>query len=708
MKRIIYLLICLSIFGQVAAQKNTKRILKLANQQMANTKYAYAISLYKIYITSGGKDSTAFKQLGKAYQMVNQYDSALLYSKKAASFGIATGNSVPELEAAVGNYDNAKMGYTQIVNANKTLLSEARLYGFSNIQKFYNDSLDYQIYYTKVNTPFNEFNAVPYNKGLIFESNRLVGQMPAKKKGLLKKLMGTEYGWDGNGYTHLYYLPSTEAIRTDSIQFVNWKDKVVKPYELSRAMSNDNRKMDLPFYNLSNYKSDSNVKLFDKQLKGKFNLGAISFTQDFKTAYYTRNGKKGKNGYLLEIWESQIVNGKWTSGKRLFFNNSNYSYFHPAITPDGARLYYVTDEPTGLGGTDIYYVDRNEDGSWKSTTNAGQQVNTTGNELFPSFYDGVFFFSSNGHPGLGGLDIYRLAKDVRGELAVKNMGYPINSSKDDLGFSKMGNTGYFSSNRYGSDDIFAFDYAPAFIKLTGKVNVDSVCVPGKKVYLTQQDELNRVSIVDSAFVDQYCTYSFTVRPNKEYTLVAYDAAGYKFESTLSAHHFTKQGNNLVKNLDLINIPLSEKEQAAKLANAAAIRALEQSKLTTVFARTVDSLKMLTKDYVELHHPFDQVYIIQKDLNNYYKLIERVKRLTGKEIVIVSATDCNGSDEYNEDLSQRRAKRIYKTLSALSDKNKVVIKHVGERELLKACDDLAKSKEEQVVNRYSYVFIIDKK
>jgi outer membrane protein OmpA-like peptidoglycan-associated protein len=233
-------------------------------------------------------------------------------------------------------------------------------------------------------------------------------------------------------------------------------------------------------------------------------------------------------------------------------------------------------------------------------------------------------------------------------------------------------------------------------------------VPGKKVYLTQQDELNRVSIVDSAIVDQYCTYSFYVRPNKEYTLVAYDAAGYKFEATLSARHFTKQGNNLVKNVDLINIPLSEKEQAAKLAKAAAIRALEQSKMTTVFARTVDSLKMLTKDYVELHHPFDQVYIIQKDLNNYYKLIERVKRLTGKEIVIVSATDCNGTDEYNEELSQRRAKRIYKTLSALSDKNKVVIKHVGERELLKACDDLAKSKEEQVVNRYSYVFIIDKK
>lgn len=708
MKRIIYLLICMSLVGQLAAQKNTKRILKLANQQMAISKYAYAIPLYKIYITKGGKDSTVYKQLGKAYQLVNQYDSALVYYKKATTYGLATDNALPELEASVGNYVNAKLGYAQIVANNKTLLSDARLYGFSNIQKFYNDSLDYQIYYTKVNTPFNEFNAVPYNNGLIFESNRLANYKPAKKKWLLKKLLGTEFGWDGNGYTHLYYIPSTEAIRTDSIQFGNWKDKVVKPYELSRAMSNDNRKMDLPISNTGNYKLDSNVKLFNKQFKGKFNMGAISFTQDFKTAFYTRNGKKGRNGYLLEIWETKFVYGQWAIGKRLFFNNSNYSYFHPAVTPDGARLYYVTDEPTGLGGTDIYYVDRNEDGSWKSTTNAGQQVNTTGNELFPSFYDGVFFFSSNGHPGLGGLDIYRLAKDVRGELAVKNMGYPINSNKDDLGFSKIGNTGYFSSNRYGSDDIFAFDYAPAFLKLTGTVNVDSVCVPGKKVFLTQQDELNRVTIVDSAIVDQNCGYIFNVRPNKEYTLVAYDAVGNKFEAILSAHHFTKQGNSFLKNVDLINIPLSEKDKADKLAKAEAIRQLEQSKMSTVFARAIDSLKLLTKDYVDLHHPFDQVYIIQKDLNNYYKLIERVKRLSGKEIVIVSATDCNGSDEYNEDLSQRRAKHIYKTLSSLSDKNKVVIKHVGERELLKACDDLTKSKEEQVVNRYSYVFIIDKK
>ena len=115
---------------------------------------------------------------------------------------------------------------------------------------------------------------------------------------------------------------------------------------------------------------------------------------------------------------------------------------------------------------------------------------------------------------------------------------------------------------------------------------------------------------------------------------------------------------------------------------------------------------MTKDYVELHHPFDQVYVVKDDLNSYYKIIERVKRMKGKKIVIVSAADCNGSFDYNENLSERRAKRIYATLSKLSSNN-VVIRNVGERELIEACDKANNNKTLQQVNRYSYVFILDK-
>jgi outer membrane protein OmpA-like peptidoglycan-associated protein len=391
----------------------------------------------------------------------------------------------------------------------------------------------------------------------------------------------------------------------------------------------------------------------------------------------------------------------------MFFNNPKFSFFHPAITPDGKRLYYVSDDNSGEGGTDIYYVERNEDGSWKNTVNLGQDINTAGNELFPTFYEGNLFISSNGHPGLGGLDIYRLVKSVNNEPLLKNMGYPVNSSKDDFAFSIKGTKGFFSTNRNGSDDILAFDYAQSLVKIKGKIYIDSSCQSGKLIYIYQKNEQGKLILKDSSIVDVNCNYEFTIRPNQEYDIVAFDDAGSRFQQTIISEGYQKRNNDYVKDIAIINIPLSEAVKKAKLEAAEALRNAELAVQSKKFIRSVDSLKSLTNDYVELHHPFDQVYIIEKDLPDYYKVIELVKRIKNKKIVIVSAADCNGSLDYNEDLSTRRANRIYRTLSKLSN-NEVVIKQVGERELLKDCSEARKDIAAQVVNRYSYIFIIDKK
>ncbi len=709
MKRIIYLLILLACFQQVSAQRKAVRILKQANKEASKYRYAYAIPLYKTYIIKGGKDSSVYKKLGEAYKFVNQFDSAIKYYKVAAKAGIELNNELAELFAATGNYENAKKEYEIISEKNKSLLADARLYGFSNINKFFIDSLDYKIYPTLLNTVYNEFNAVPYKEGLVFESNRIAStKIKKKRSNKIKQIFSPEFAWDGASYSKLYYISSIKDIRTDSFPVVQWNDKQVGYAEKMRESSNDNRKMISSYgYTPAPYKLDTNIQLFSKQFDDRYNVGAITFTQDGETAYYTRNGKKAKNGYMLEIWESTMEKGIWGPGKRLFFNNPNYNYFHPAVTPDGKRLYYVSDEPTGLGGTDIYYLDKNEDGSWKATTNAGQEINTTGNELFPSFQDGIFFFSSNGHPGLGGLDIFRLTKDTRNGLAVKNMGYPVNSEKDDMGFSIKGNTGFFSSNRKGSDDIYAFDYAQVLVKMEGQISVDNEAAIGKKVYLTQKNEVGRVQIVDSALLDSNSSYSFTMRPNRTYSILAYDANGNEFEQSISSNDYVSTNGKFVIQAGKINIPLTEKELIAKKLKEQEALARERAAMGRYFARTVDSLMKLTKDYVALHHPFNQVYVVQKDLNEYYKLIERVKRMRGKRIVIVSASDCNGSEAYNEILSQNRAKRIYKTLSALSSNN-IIIKNVGEKELLKDCNDIANTKEDQLENRYSYVFILDQK
>ena len=718
MKRIIYIafliaLANLSIAQQATTQKivdnkAAARIYKQANKQMGLLKYAYAIPLFKNYLHAGGKqDTNTFKNIGYAYKMLNKYDSALLYYTKAKEAGVNTGNITAELAAILGNYKTAVNEYEQLNIDNKNLLNDSRIFGFTNLSKFYADSLDYTIYGTTLNSPYNDFNAVPYKNGLVFESNRVL----TKKRRKQTRIVSPEFGWDGAAYSSLYYVETTNNLRMDTFEIPVWREKTIDEKTLSQGTSNDTRLLDKPIdYTAINYTQDTSVKLFSKHFGTKLNIGSITFTKDGRTAYYTRNGNKTNQGYLLEIWEARQVDGKWTQVGKLFFNKTKYNYFHPAVTPDGRRLYYVSDEPNGFGGTDIYFTEKNEDGSWKPTTNAGQNVNTAGNELFPTFYDGGFYYSSNGLPGLGGLDIYKLVRDNRGDINPKNLGYPINSDKDDLGFTIKGSSGYFSSNRYGSDDIFAFEYAPVNVILEGIVAVDSVEAPGKKVYLNLRNEAGKLQVIDSAVVDAKGKYSFKARPNKEYTIVTFNSDGDKYETLVKSNDIVKNGDRYEKKVALINIPLSRSELIAKRAKEEA--ALEkarqaQASINRLYAKTVDSLMQLSKDYVELHHPFNQVYIVQKDLAGYKKLIERVKQMEGREIVIVSATDCNGSDEYNEDLSERRSKHIFKTISKLAD-NHVVIKHVGERELLKACEDVKKSILEQQVNRYSYVFIMDKK
>ena len=708
MKKILLIFSVLFTSLAMAQSKNDKALLKLAKYEYNHYRYAYAIPIFKSYLYNQPKDTIALKLISDAYQKLNAYDSALIYLEKAVNNGVIKNIQLAELYANTSQYEKAKDLYVYFLNEKITKLNEARLYGFKNRLYLMNDSLDYKLTNLKINTNFNEFNSVLYKDGLIFESNRI--KLETKSKNIFKRIFSrkpktAEFAWDGAGFTKLYFYPNLESIRADSTPvFHPLIEKPIKTNYIDYSSQTPNDTKKVPSVYNKNYSSfnETGTVIFDAFLSDKLNVGAVSFTADGKKAYYTRNQRKSINTCQLEVWEAFNIGGSWVGAHKLFFNNPKYSFFHPAITPDGKRLYYVSDDPSGQGGADIYYVDQNEDGSWKNTVNLGQDINTPANELFPTFYEGNLYISSNGHPGLGGLDIYKLVRDNKGLVSLKNMGYPINSSKDDFALNKKGEMGFFSSNRNGSDDIFAFDHIESKIKMKGKVLVDSNCVAGKKVFLQQENENGVLVIKDSAVIDNNCMYEFSVRPNQSYTIMTYNIDGKRFEQIVQSDGYVKLNDIYLKEASLINMPLPEKEKLeAKLVKDAELAAM-----TKTFKLTIDSLKLIAKNYVELHHPFDQVYIIEKDLADYYKIIELVKRLHNKKIVIVSAADCNGSLEYNENLSARRANRIYKTLSKLSD-NEVVIKNVGERELLKACDDVRKSIDEQVINRYSYVFIIDK-
>ncbi|MEO1624576.1 MAG: OmpA family protein [Bacteroidota bacterium] len=194
------------------------------------------------------------------------------------------------------------------------------------------------------------------------------------------------------------------------------------------------------------------------------NTGPISFTADGTTAVFTRNSKVAnkKNTYPMQLFSAESSDGKkWKNVKEIDFCRLTYNYMHPAISPDGKQLFFVSDKAQGVGGTDIYVSQRQEDGEWGKPRNLGTIINTSMNEGFP-FVDhkGRLYFSSKGHPGYGGFDLFYTEKDADGNwIKPVNIGRPINSPLDDISIfvRKEGDKGMFTSSRDGGDDdIFFF------------------------------------------------------------------------------------------------------------------------------------------------------------------------------------------------------------------------------------------------------------
>jgi hypothetical protein len=181
-----------------------------------------------------------------------------------------------------------------------------------------------------------------------------------------------------------------------------------------------------------------------------------------------RKGQDDTRNLQLMMAERK-PSGRWSAPRKIFYER-NYSTGHPAINPEGTIIYFSSNRPGGYGGSDLYRSEYNN-GKWSEPVNAGPQINTTGNELFPSLdMDGTLYFSSDGHGGLGGLDIFKSSTRTYGD--VVNLGYPINSHRDDFGmaFKTDTNKGYFSSNRNGQDRIFRFRMKPQLANSAVPVN----------------------------------------------------------------------------------------------------------------------------------------------------------------------------------------------------------------------------------------------
>lgn len=261
-----------------------------------------------------------------------------------------------------------------------------------------------------------------------------------------------------------------------------------------------------------------------ESLNSEFEDGTPAITSDFSTLYFTRC-KKGKNEELsCQVYRASSDGVDWTEPEVEFETmGDSITNAHPAITPDGLILYFVSDMPGGLGENDIWKVTRDsEESPWGEPKNLGEEINTPGDELYPYVHsDGTLYFSSDSRIGMGGLDIYKARQDETGGWILENMKPPINSPADDFGivFEPEQERGFFSSARRGrgNDEIYSFVLPPLNFSVVGLVKDErnDQLLPGSTVRSVGSD-----GITVETTTDEGGSFKFMLKPSTDYVFIA--------------------------------------------------------------------------------------------------------------------------------------------------------------------------------------------
>ena len=225
---------------------------------------------------------------------------------------------------------------------------------------------------------------------------------------------------------------------------------------------------------------------FGKEITTKYHEACVAFSPDEKIIYFTRNNyqkklkRDGKGVNNLKLYSAKAIEKEdgstgWTEVKELPFNSDNYSVGQPAVSKDGKKLYFVSDMPGTIGSTDIFVVDILGEGQYSNPKNMGESINTPGREMFPYVTDKALYFATDGHLGLGGLDVFESVYNDSIYMAPVNLGAPLNSSMDDFGYivNEDTNLGFVCSNRKtgkGDDDIYSFERTPCRQNIKGYIS----------------------------------------------------------------------------------------------------------------------------------------------------------------------------------------------------------------------------------------------
>ena len=328
----------------------------------------------------------------------------------------------------------------------------------------------------------------------------------------------TEFGGYPNGDGKVYFVSNSEESATIK-RYHTWNNGVF---------------LDLYSADIDKDLELKNATLKSKKINKKYHEGSLCFAPDGKSVYFTRNNmdvrkkRRDENGIQnLKIYSAEVdAEGNWINEQQLAINSKEFSIGHPAISSDGKVMYFTSDMPGGFGGADIYSMSINGDGTYGSPENLGSKINTEGQEMFPWITsEKLLFFASDGHLGLGGLDIFVMLPNKDGSFKkLMNVGRPVNSAKDDfaLVMNTDGKTGFVSSNRetgVGGDDIYGFNLLKP---LKVNLSVKGVVTDVRSNEIIAQALVNLLdsegNILATVTADEKGNYEFDVEPDTDYRL----------------------------------------------------------------------------------------------------------------------------------------------------------------------------------------------
>ena len=467
---------------------------------------------------------------------------------------------------------------------------------------------------------------------------------------------------------------------------------------------------------LNEIESDVNLlKEFSKDLNTKYHEATLAFSPDETKVYFTRNNymtelerdEEGVNHlklYSAEYTKDKDSTYSWTNIKELPFNSKDYSVGHPTLSSDGKLLYFVSDMPGTIGGTDIFVVDVLDNDAYSKPRNLGEAINTQGREMFPFITDDKLYFASDGHLGLGGLDVFESKLKDSVFQGVKNLGTPLNSELDDFGFiiNKDNHKGFVCSNRTsgkGDDDIYSF------VRLASeeecRQEVSGVVKNKRTGELIPQATITLVDvsgkIIERVLVGNDAAFKFELDCDNEYKVLA-EKINYSSDSKVFVTPKTDLKLNLDLGIDLaMDLSLDPDPRLENVPNLDDIAVGED-------VRFLLGIEIIYFD-------FDKDYIRSPDATaDLQKVIALMKYYPSIKIDVRSHTDSRASTAYNDELSARRNMSTIAYIVNVGgiDRSRLTGKGYGERALVNKCADGVKCSEaEHDLNRRSEFIVVSK-